>query len=339
MYTSKIILMLYALLISYTPLAFSQNSEDELTYYLNNIGDPDDVALSLIPYLNDDNPDVRFMALADIILTESNLSEVSQVERDLLNDEPSGPFRDLLEIGLQISSGTTAMGTDGSTYVSPDGKDMWGTLPTGAQAPGMGTSQHQGSTPEGMYGGCYRDSSGQLICVDPFGGSESSWEETQGKGTEGFCYVDPKTGNKICLDSNRGSSSSEEGMHGNGYGEFSQEGNDMYGTIPASIQTSGESTYPQSLHECENGGSEICGTWTLQGSQYIANWENGASAALNIERWGDSGIVLTRYDSGGSSAGLSARYEGRLNGNRIENGKVTWNWNGNTWSGTWSASW
>lgn len=97
--------------------------------------------------------------------------------------------------------------------------------------------------------------------------------------------------------------------------------------------------YPQTLRECENGGSEICGTWTLQGNQYYANWENGATATLNVDSWDASGVVITRYDSAGSSAGLSARYEGQLNGNTIENGKVTWTWNGSTWSGTWNANW
>ncbi len=97
--------------------------------------------------------------------------------------------------------------------------------------------------------------------------------------------------------------------------------------------------YPQTLHECENGGSDICGTWTLQGNQYIANWDNGATATLNVESWGASNVILTRNDAGGSSAGLSARYEGQINGNKIENGKVTWTLNGNTWSGTWNANW
>ncbi|MFB3764692.1 MAG: hypothetical protein ACE14P_05525 [Methanotrichaceae archaeon] len=99
------------------------------------------------------------------------------------------------------------------------------------------------------------------------------------------------------------------------------------------------SVLPKSMRECENGGSEICGTWTLQGNQYMAKWDNGASATLTIANWGDSGVVVTRYDSEGSSRGLSARYEGKLNGNKIENGKVTWTWNGRAWSGTWNANW
>jgi hypothetical protein len=96
---------------------------------------------------------------------------------------------------------------------------------------------------------------------------------------------------------------------------------------------------PASLQECETYTSEICGRWTLEGDHYIAEWDNGATALLNIERCSPTDIVLTRYDSGGSSAGLSARYVAQISGNAIRNGRVTWTWNGNTWSGTWEASW
>ena len=95
--------------------------------------------------------------------------------------------------------------------------------------------------------------------------------------------------------------------------------------------------YPQTLHECENG--VMCGTWTLHGNQYYANWENGATATLTVDSWGASGVVINRHDYGGTSAGLSARYEGQLNGNAIENGKFTWTFEGSTHSGTWKANW
>ena len=95
--------------------------------------------------------------------------------------------------------------------------------------------------------------------------------------------------------------------------------------------------YPQTMHECENG--VMCGTWTLQGNQYYANWENGATATLTVDSWGASGVVINRHDYGGTSAGLSARYEGQLNGNAIENGKFTWTFEGSTHSGTWKANW
>jgi hypothetical protein len=61
---------------------------------------------------------------------------------------------------------------------------------------------------------------------------------------------------------------------------------------------------------------------------------NGATATIKVENWDTTGVVLTRYYSTGTSAGLSARYQGQLNGNKIENCVVTWTWNGNTWSGT-----
>jgi hypothetical protein len=99
---------------------------------------------------------------------------------------------------------------------------------------------------------------------------------------------------------------------------------------------------PGSLQECDTSltsTSKTCGTWTLQGNQYYANWENGATAILTVDSWDASGVVINRHDYGGTSAGLSARYEGQLNGNAIENGKSTWTFEGSTHSGTWTANW
>jgi len=39
------------------------------------------------------------------------------------------------------------------------------------------------------------------------------------------------------------------------------------------------------LQECEMYTSKICGTWTLEGDHYIAKWDNGAVATLNVEYW------------------------------------------------------
>jgi hypothetical protein len=94
---------------------------------------------------------------------------------------------------------------------------------------------------------------------------------------------------------------------------------------------------PQTINECEDGGTNICGTWTLVGSnQYDAKWENGAKATLNVVSWDASGVVIERNDK---DVSFSGHYEGQLNGNNIENGKVTWSQNGNSWSGTWNANW
>jgi hypothetical protein len=132
-------------------------------------------------------------------------------------------------------------------------------------------------------------------------------------------------------------SSWSQNSESNGCGFSKVEG---YPIGQSDLTGSGKMTggnYPQTLHECENG--VVCGTWTLQGNQYYANWENGATAILTVDSWGASGVVINRHDYGGASAGLSARYEGQLNGNAIENGKITWTFEGSTHSGTWTANW
>jgi len=96
---------------------------------------------------------------------------------------------------------------------------------------------------------------------------------------------------------------------------------------------------PRTLRECEAYDTEICGTWTLEGDHFNANWDTGDTGTVKIERWDAGGVVLTRYETEGISAGLSARYEGQISGNRIEDGVVTWTLDGDTWSGTWSAEW
>lgn len=204
----------------------------------------------------------------------------------------------------------------GSTYVSPDGRDIYGTVG------GAGNAADQaGMTSEVPQGGCYTyPSTGQMICVDTIG----DFSNPEGN-AQGGCYTDPETGETICIDT---------------FGGFtdpsSSTGSNM-GTA-YTMQPDAGSSVPQSLHECETYDSEICGTWTRMGDQFIAQWENGVSATLYVERWDDGAVVLTRQDTVGSSAGLTARYEGQCNGNYVE-GTVTWTWNGSTWSGTWSTSW
>jgi hypothetical protein len=142
-----------------------------------------------------------------------------------------------------------------------------------------------------------------------------------GNQEQGGCYADLMTGEIICVDA---------------FGEITNPSSSM-GTA-YTMQPDAGSSVPQSLQECETYTSEICGTWTRMGDQFNAKWDNGASATLNVERWDNSAVVLTRHDTVGSSAGLTARYEGQCTGNHVE-GMVTWTWNGSTWSGTWSANW
>lgn len=156
MHNIKMVIELYIILALSMPLALSQGFDNEVVQHLNAIDDPDDLALALIPYLDDIDPDVRLLALIDIILTESKRPEVSQAEKELLNSEPPGEFRDLLELAIQVSSGTS---------------------PIGNQTAGGETSELTGPIPEITQGGCYKDpKTGEITCVDSTGAPYDSQE-------------------------------------------------------------------------------------------------------------------------------------------------------------------
>ena len=94
---------------------------------------------------------------------------------------------------------------------------------------------------------------------------------------------------------------------------------------------------PDVIKECESG---CCGTLTRQGNQFKAVWSNGAKATLIIEQFDNNQVILTRNDLAESvSKNFSAKYTGKLSGNQIIEGKVTWTQNGRSWFGTWTASW
>lgn len=97
---------------------------------------------------------------------------------------------------------------------------------------------------------------------------------------------------------------------------------------------------PNVLTECERYDGEICGKWTRQGNQFHAAWSNGAKATLTITQWDNGQVIITRKDTSDSvSTGFTATYTGKLSGNSIVDGKVTWSKPGREWSGTWKAYW
>jgi len=218
------------------------------------------------------------------------------------------------EIGPMTPLSQVSGGAEDSTHVSPDGRDIYS--PAGGT---VDASVQTSVTSEVPQGGCYTDpSTGQMICVDRISDFVNPEAENQ---EQGVCYTDPMTGEIICVDA---------------FGEVTDPSSSM--ETAYTMQPDAGSSVPQSLQECETYTSEICGKWTRMGDQFNAQWDNGASSALNVERWDNGAVVLTRYDTEGSSAGLSARYEGRCTGKHVE-GTVTWTWNGSTWSGTWNANW
>lgn len=94
--------------------------------------------------------------------------------------------------------------TGSSTYVSPDGKDIFGPTST-AGSTGQDSLGPGNLGPGEMHGGCYTDpATGQIICVDDFGnpsGSETDQGDQQTpSGMSGGCNQDPMTGEIICVD-------------------------------------------------------------------------------------------------------------------------------------------
>jgi hypothetical protein len=88
------------------------------------------------------------------------------------------------------------------------------------------------------------------------------------------------------------------------------------------------------MEECENG---VCGFWAFDGNRGVARWRNGAFALLTLTSVGRDGLVVERTDTSGPSVGLTATYEGKRQGTRIE-GTVIWRRGGGSGPGRWSAT-
>jgi enterochelin esterase family protein len=90
---------------------------------------------------------------------------------------------------------------------------------------------------------------------------------------------------------------------------------------------------------CAAAGNKA--TWEFHGVLGDAQWHDGSSATLVIDRYDAAGIVIRRIDLPNSASyGLTAVYKGKLQGDRIE-GSVVWSWSGH-WddkhpTGRWSA--
>jgi hypothetical protein len=93
---------------------------------------------------------------------------------------------------------------------------------------------------------------------------------------------------------------------------------------------------PSTIEESELG---VPGVWYLPGKQGMAYFENGAIAQLTVEEWDRDGVVISRQDVDGPSAGLSAIYRGTIASDGIANPSVLWTWAGHGQTlGTFTAS-
>lgn len=105
---------------------------------------------------------------------------------------------------------------------------------------------------------------------------------------------------------------------------------------PAPASADKAKAVPVSMTECE--GVNNCATWTFLGTQGNGQWPSGEIANLSVERYDDNSVVIRRADSTGSSAGLTAVYNGTRKGTRV-GGEFTSSWPGH-WdskSGNWYA--
>jgi hypothetical protein len=100
---------------------------------------------------------------------------------------------------------------------------------------------------------------------------------------------------------------------------------------------SGNPGYP-----CFGGTGTYHATWTFPngGTQGTGLWTNNMAATLVVQQWNASGVVIDRADTPSSiEVGLTAIYKGQITGN-VADGTVTYSGdNGNTCTGTWSATW
>jgi hypothetical protein len=96
---------------------------------------------------------------------------------------------------------------------------------------------------------------------------------------------------------------------------------------------------PPRIRECETWTARVCGTWTLDGDHYDAEWEDGSRATIHIVKFTETRAMFVREDVTGKSAGMTAWYDGAVRGDRVVRGRVTWRKDGDEWGNTWEADW
>jgi hypothetical protein len=97
---------------------------------------------------------------------------------------------------------------------------------------------------------------------------------------------------------------------------------------------------PATVYACESNTAELCAYWNLDGTEYHAEWPDGARAVIRVERFDADSAVFWRTDKPlSTSAGMTAVYRGQVRDRSVTGGRVTWSEDGLTISGTWTADW
>jgi hypothetical protein len=96
---------------------------------------------------------------------------------------------------------------------------------------------------------------------------------------------------------------------------------------------------PRQIRECETWNATVCGTWTLDGDHYDAEWTDGSRATIHIVKFTSTRVMFVREDLTGQSAGMTAWYDGVVTEDRVQRGVVTWRKDGIEWGNYWQAEW
>ena len=75
--------------------------------------------------------------------------------------------------------------------------------------------------------------------------------------------------------------------------------------------------------EAQSVGDES-GVWTFKGHNGYGIWPTGQRCTLTLTKDGYGDLIITRYDIGGPTTGLTAIYKGVRHGHSIDIGTVTW---------------
>jgi hypothetical protein len=97
---------------------------------------------------------------------------------------------------------------------------------------------------------------------------------------------------------------------------------------------------PATIYACESNTAQLCAYWNLDGTEYHAEWPNGARAVIRVERFDADSVVFRRTDKPlSTSAGMTAVYRGQVRDQSVTSGRVTWTQDDFSVRGTWSADW
>jgi Sel1 repeat len=87
-------------------------------------------------------------------------------------------------------------------------------------------------------------------------------------------------------------------------------------------------TVPVRLSECEPAtANKQCGSWSWDGENYLAVWDEGIVAHMSVQQWNRAGVVLKRSDYA-TTAGTTGTYTGHWQDDTTILGDAAINWPG-----------